>query len=59
MEEKDSVIFLKKIFYIFGVVLIYCMDVIFLELFLFVYYCDIVYEKFVLHKIGNPNRANN
>ena len=31
--------------------LIYCMDMIFLELFLFVYYCSVVYETLVFQKI--------
>ena len=37
--------------------LIYCMDDIFFELFLFVYYCNIVFEKLVFEKLANPNRA--
>ena len=32
------------------------MDVVFLELFLFVCYYSIVHEKLVIQKIGNPNR---
>ena len=36
--------------------MIYCIDVVFLKLFLFVYY-SIVYEKLVIQKIGNPNRV--
>ena len=34
--------------------LIYCMNEMFFELFLFVYYCNIVFEKFIFKKIINP-----
>ena len=58
MEEENGVDFIFLFFYIFGVVfdILYGCEV-FLELFLFVYYCSIVYEKFVFQKMRNPNRA--
>ena len=38
--------------------LIYCLDMVFLKLFLFVYYCSIVDEKIIFQKILNPNSAS-
>ena len=57
MEEKHGVNIIFLFFIYLELFLIYCMDVVFLKLFLLIYYCSIVYENFVFQKIRNPNGA--
>ena len=50
----------RRFFYLFvylKLFLIYCMKNVFLQLFLFVYYYNIVYKKLVSQKMRNPNGA--
>ena len=37
---------------------IYFIHIVFLELFLFLYYCNIIYENFIFKKLNNPNRVD-
>ena len=59
MEEKHGVDFIFYFFVYLKLFLIYCMDVAFFKLFLFVYYCNIVYKKLVFQKMRNPNGLSN
>ena len=52
-RRRNGVNFIfKNFFCMFEIILMYYMDVVFLELFLFVYYYSTAYEK-----IENPNRG--